>query len=75
MDRWARGSGWALGLQGWCRAASLGRVAGARGGLGLSGEGGRPGIKADQGCCQTLTSFAVSSHDGVRAIEPDAADD
>lgn len=71
MDRWARGSEWALGLQGWCRAASLGRVAGA----GVRGEGGRPEIKADQGFCQTLTSFAVSSHDGVRAIEPDAADD
>ena len=36
---------------------------------------GSEGRTRARGCWWTLTSFAVSSHDGVSAVEPDAADD
>lgn len=81
MDKRARGSEWALGLQGWCRegpagwsGAGPGRTAGTGEAVG-SVERMEARGRGGQGCCQTLTSFAVSSHDGVSAVEPDAADD
>lgn len=43
--------------------------------LGFNGQGGRPGGGARGHAATLLTSLAVSSHDGVSAVEPDAADD
>lgn len=40
--------------------------------LGISGKGGRPDGNAGD---HLLTSLAVSSHNGISAVEPDAADD